>query len=519
MKDALQEVIIKVRSAWRYRWYAMLTAWLLAIAGWVGIGLIPDKYESSARVYVDTDSMLRPLLKGLAVQSDISQRLRLMTRTLLSRPNLEKVVRETDLDVFTKSIEDRERLLMGLEKKILLSSTRQQNLYTISYQNKDPKLAKAVVQSLMSIFVESTLGDSRQDSTSAQRFLDQQIKEYEERLSESENNLTNYKRENIGALPRQGGGIFQRLDQAKIKFEQTQLELREAQNTRNELKRQLGAAESERSANKGSGEISPIDTRILTLQTRLDELLLRFTDIHPDVVEIREKIATLKKQKSKSKRKNYSASDSQAEGMTLVGQLRLALGKAEAELAGIRVRGSDYQQKVLQLSELVKTLPQIETKLKRLQREYDINKQNYDLLVSRKESARMSESAEAVGDDVKFKIIDPPRLPILPISPNRPLFSIAVLLLSLVAGGGLAILLSQIHPVVYDQTRLRNIAGLPVFGSVSRIWTPELIFKRKLEVGAFMAAGLVLMVLFAGVVILQASGGVGELINAIRSIV
>ena len=153
MKEALQDIIIKIRSGWRYRWYAMMIAWVLAIAGWIGVAMIPDKFESSARIYVDTDSMLRHLLKGLAVQSDISQRLRLMTRTLLSRPNLEKVVRETDLDVYITSAEDRERLLQGLEKKILLSSTRQQNLYTISYQNKDPKQAKAVVQSLMSIFV------------------------------------------------------------------------------------------------------------------------------------------------------------------------------------------------------------------------------------------------------------------------------------------------------------------------------------------------------------------------------
>lgn len=519
MKEALQDIIVKVRSAWRYRWHAMIAAWLLALVGWAGIGLIPDKYESNARIYVDTDSMLRPLLKGLAVQSDITQRLRLMTRTLLSRPNLEKVVRETDLDVYITSAKDRERLLRGLEKKILLSNTRQQNLYTISYQNKEPKLAKAVVQSLMNIFVESTLGDSRQDSSSAQRFLDQQINEYEVRLTEAENNLTGFKRENIGALPSQEGGIFQRFEQTKMKFEQTQLALREAQNTRDELERQLTIAESEESANNVPGEISRIDSRILALHTRLDELLLRFTKIHPDVVEIREKIATLKKQKKNSKRENYAASNTQAEGMTLVGELRLALGKSEAELAGIRVRGLNYQQKVLQLSELVKTLPQIETKLKRLQRGYDIIKQNYDLLVSRKESARMSESVGAVGDDVKFKIIDPPRLPILPISPNRPLFSIIVLLLSLGAGAGLAIGLSQIHPVVYDQTRLRNIAGLPVFGSVSRIWTPELIFKRKLEVGAFMAAGLVLVVVFAGVVLWQVMGGSGEQADAIRSVV
>ena len=149
------------------------------------------------------------------------------------------------------------------------------------------------------------------------------------------------------------------------------------------------------------------------------------------------------------------------------------------------------------------TLPQVETELKRLSRDYAINKKNYNALVSRRESARMSESADASGDSVKFKIIDPPRLPVLPVKRNRPLTLSVILVLSLAVGGGVAFILSQLNPVVMDSNMLRKISGYPVFGSVSRIWSPALLFKRKLEVTAFFIVVIGLLAVFVGVLILN----------------
>lgn len=501
MRETLTEFLMQLRAAWRYRWTALLVAWLVAIAGWFVVFTIPDKYEASARVYVDTDSVLRPLLKGLAIQTDVNQRLSLMSKTLLSRPNMVKIARETDLDLAVSTDEETEKLLIKLQKNISLKRTRKQNLYTITYQNKNPKLAKDVVQALLTIFVEQTLGDTRQDSNSAQRFLVQQIAEYEARLIKAENILTEFKRKHVGNLPGQGGGIFVRHEKTKLELEAALLALKESKYRRNELKKQFEDAKKSISAGIMK-QSSPIDNRILILQNKLDQLLLRFTDEHPDVKEIKETIVELEKQKMIPAEEDLSA-DNFGKNV-LLEQLKLELSKSEAEYAGSRVRVVEYKKRMALFEEQLKVLPQVETELKRLNRDYNLNKTNYNALLSRLESAKIAESADAAGDNVKFKIIEPPRLPIIPIPSKRPVLSIAVLLIGFSIGGGVAFLLSQLNPVILDIYSLRKLTGYPVFGSISRIWTPSLLFKRKLEVNIFVLAGITLVIASVGVWYLNA---------------
>jgi len=515
MKEALTEIILQLRSVWRYRWYAMIVVWLVTVIGWSVIIIVPDRFESSARVFVDTDSLLRPLLKGLAVQTDIDQRLRLMTRTLLSRPNLERIARDTDMDIAATSDEEREKLYEDLKESISFSSTRKQNLYTISFKNKNPEVTKSVVQSVLNIFVETSLGDTRQDTDSAQRFLDKQIDVYESRLVVAENKLTAFKRKHIGTLPDQGGGIFQRMQETTTLYDQAKLDQREAKFKRDELKKQYDSVLSGESNSNAGLLLSPTEERILALQKRLDELLLIYTEEYPDVKEIRLSISRLKLQAS-SDHKIVGNSDENTEGSAMLAQLRLALSTAEADLAAIRVRTTEYKRRLTKMEGLVDTLPQVETELKRLSRDYDLNKTNYSELLARRESARMAESADAMGDNVKFKIVDPPRLPILPVSPNRPLLSSMVLAMGLIAGGAFILLLAQLNPVVLDSNTLRKVSGMPVLGSVGRIWTPALKFKRKLEVGAFFTVGAGLVAVFIVVIIVNLYGNDLILIRLMR---
>ena len=518
MKDILQQILIQIRAGWRYRWYAMMIAWLVAILGWFVVLSLPDKFEANARVYVDTDSMLRPLLKGLAIQTNFTQRIKLMTKTLLSRPNLEKVARETDLDLHTKTTKEKEVLINKLRSGIKLQATRKDNLYTIIYSNNDPKLAKNVVQSLLTIFVETALGDTRQDSDTAQRFLDQQISEYESRLIKAENKLTEFKRQNVGSLPGQGGNVFQRLQTAEQQYAQVKLLLNEALKKRDEIMKQLIEAKATINTDKAptTTTASPLDTRILALQQKLDDLLLKYTDLHPSVVELREKITILENYKKKNK---TASGKPVVQINTLYEQTKLELGKSEAEIATLKVRALNYKNRLITLQKLVNILPKVETELKRLNRDYLINKQNYDALVSRRESAKMSQSANSTGDNVKFKVIDPPRLPVIPAGPKRMLLSVVILMLALVIGGGIAFILSQLNPVIYDHQALRKLTGLPVFGSVSRVWTSELLLKRRIEVGVFVASGIGLLFIFALVVFLQNYAGAQEMLKGLRGTV
>ncbi len=302
MQEQLELVLSYARGVWKRRWWVLAIAWLVAVVGWVFVQRLPDEYESSARVYVDTQSLLKPLLRGLTIQMDVGQEIRLMERTLLSRPNLEKIVRMTDLDLAATTDVEYEALLNRLKGNIEMSKDSRQNLYSISYSDSDPEQAKRVVQAVVTTFIENTIGE-RRDSTataSAQRFLDKQISEYEQRLRESEARLKEFKQNNV-AFMSGSGGYFQQLQNAQTQLETARLELKEAEERRDSILWQLENEESEDllmpdfGLGSGASVATPYDGRIENLNTQLDSMLLRYTEQHPSVIELRRTLAELEK--------------------------------------------------------------------------------------------------------------------------------------------------------------------------------------------------------------------------------
>src|SRR5438105_1622690 len=185
-----------LRGMWQGRWMGLAVAWLAGMAGALFVFLTPDRYEATARVYVDTQSVLKPLLQGLTVQPNVEQEVAILSRTLISRPNLQKLIRMTDLDLKLKTTAEREELIDKLNRTVYIKSVGN-NLYTIGFIDPQPSQATLVVQSLLSIFVESGLAPKAQDAGQAQRFIEEQIKQYEQRLSEAENRLKEFKLKNL----------------------------------------------------------------------------------------------------------------------------------------------------------------------------------------------------------------------------------------------------------------------------------------------------------------------------------
>ncbi len=527
MKDLIDEVINHIRSGWRYRWYALSVAWVVALIGWAVVYTIPDKYGASARVYVDTKSVLKPLLKGLAVEGDIREELAMMTKTLLSRPNIERVIRESDLDLLVKNTTEMDILVELMMEDISISRGRGKNLFTIRYMHENPAVAKQVVQELLNIFVETSIGDGRVEAETATHFLNEQIAAYEAKLVAAESRLTEFKRKNVGKLPGQGGDIFQRLQEIKRQHQNERLSLTEAENQRDELKKQLNRLlEESETVEDGSAAteevLDPLQQRITALEQIQDELLLKYTEQHPDVIEVARKISSLevKIQEQEAQRRESGKSNKMlAMGSnTALDQLKLQLATAEAEVAARTVREKEFLNRVRETERLMDTIPQVEAELTRLNRDYAINKKNYDALSQRRESAAMSKDVDEAGDNVKFRIIDPPHVPSTPVSSKRELLSAVVLLVAFGLGGGVAFLLSQLKPVYFDTSILRRETEFPVFGSVSRIWTPEHKRKRSIEVLFFIIFSAILVLLFAVVEIMYFVGGADELLLVIRGL-
>lgn len=513
MREAVDQAVSYLFGIWRYRWYALALAWIVSVAGWLIIYMMHNQYESSALIQVDTESVIGPLLRGLAIRTDVNQRTQLMARKLLSRPNLEKVLRKTGLDMEDHSADGMELAVRRLRENIhITTDVRQNNLYTISYGDDEPERAKRVVDALLAIFVESTLRETRQDSNAAQKFLDQQIKEYEARLSAAEDRVKEFKRKNIGLMPSDGKDYFTELQVAQRELTQVRLQQQEAMNRRDELRRQLeGEVPSfgfDLPARNVQGGQSLLDVRIQALHQKLDELLLKFTDRHPDVLEIKRTIESLEQQRSKQAPKTGG---SQVEpGLAknpVYQQIKIALGQAEADIASLSARVKEYESKVADLQGKVDVIPQIEAELQRLNRDYDINKENYRALVVRRESARISEDAVQAGDNTQLKVVESPQVPILPSGPKRMLLTSVSLLAAIATGIGYAFLMSLIRPVIFDRKTLFQLTGTPVFGVISFVDTPQMLRRKRLQIRAFVASSVMLMLAYGAVVFLI---GIGE---------
>ena len=499
MFEIIQQVLAYVRGIWRYRWYATVMGWLLIAGAAVVIFKLPDQFSASGRIYVETQSILRPALQGLMLDTSAIQRqqLALLSRTLLSRPNLERLAHMTDLDSGVKDPNEMDRLIVRLTKQIQLSTEGgQPNLYSISYVNADPQLAKHVVQTLLTIFVESNLGSHKQDTETAQRFLDDQIKEHQEKLVAAEKRLEEFKRKNVGMMPSEAGDYYARLQAASGQVEQVRLELREAENRRDALRRQIEDVER----NTAQGSVVPDDSRfaalngrIQSLQGKLDELLLRFTQRHPDVVAIKRTIEQLQKEKESQQTAMGPSAARVPEGYDAAAQLKVALGEADADVASLRVRLQEYEKRATELKALVDTIPKVESELKNLNRDYEVIKQNYNSLVQRREAATLAEQVQQSADTFKFQVIDPPHVPLAPIGPKRPLFLGMALLAGMAGGIGFALFLALTKPTIDDRHTLAKIANLPVFGSVSMVWTRRQKLRNRLELAGFVVLNLGLL--------------------------
>lgn len=497
---------------WKYRWLGLAIAWLVAAIGATVVLRIPDKYEASARIYVDTQSILKPLMSGLAVQPNIDQQIMMLSRTLISRPNVEKLIRMADLDLGSTSKAAHETLVDELTKGMEIKSTARDNLYTLAYRNSDPEKAKRVVQSLVSIFVESSLGDNRKDSDSAKKFIDEQIRSYEKKLEEAESRLKEFKLRNVELQTADGKGGTDRLADISRELAKARLDLRESENSRDALKRQIVGEEPvllpDSTSSDAGFSIPELDGRIDTQKRNLDTLLQRYTEQHPDVIGARRLIKDLEEQKRKeiAERKKAAAanpSNASLSSNPVYQQLKVSYAEAEATVASLKTRVAEYESRYKQTTQAMRTTPQIEAEFAQLNRDYDIHKKNYEALVARRESASLSGELDSAAGVADFRLIDPPRVSPKPVAPNRLVLLPLGLLAGLAAGLFAAFAASQLRPVFLDGRTLRDVTGLPLLGSVQSVVSESAKLSTRSDLRRFIVGLLALPSLFgAGTAVL-----------------
>ncbi|MBV9537657.1 MAG: hypothetical protein JOY70_01850 [Acidisphaera sp.] len=479
----------EIASAWRYRWAAVAFAWVVCLGGWLAVFTIPNQYESNARLYVDVDSVLTPLLRGIEVDSGLPNQLDMLQRTLLSRPNLERVIAKTDLDLSVNGPADLDKLVAQLATAIRLVP-QARNLFTISYTSPNPRLAYDVVRTVLALFMEGKSGLNRNEIENARTFLQAQLTSYEQKLRDAEKKRADFRAKYLDLLPNDDG--ISGLEQARSNVITLQGQVTDAQASRDMLKKELDGTPPLLSAN---GPGAPVNGALLEAEQRLAELRLRYTDQYPDVKMQQALVAQLRAggTPGAGARAGSGGAGGQALANPVYEQLKSRIFDLDGQLFSLQRRlkeaiaGRDY------LEQVARGAPGLQAEFTNLDRDYNVIRRNYEELLARRESMRIAAAAQTDADNIRMQVVDPPIIPQVPSGPKRiPLLSL-VLLGGIGAGVGLAVLLVRFDASFHSVDDLRSL-GLPVIGGVSLMSQ-----TRPRSQATSIASVAVLIVLLAGV--------------------
>lgn len=529
MNPAFDHILEEVRRAWRFRWIAFAAATAVAVVGWTIVFALPDRFRASARVFVDTRTALKPALQGLTVDQNIDAQINYVRQSLLAGPQLVRIATDTGvLSPATTDERQRDQVLKDFEGRITLTvanagaqgdeRSMAGTVYYFDYLDSNRARGLRIVDILVNNFVERILGGKRESSETAQKFLAAQIHDYEQRLSAAEDKLAAFKKKNVGLMPNEQGGYFTQLQNEVEAEKKAETALSIAMSRRDELSKQLhsDAAVSAAGATGtvfGPGGVSSGGdtlTRIQEAQAKLDDLLLKYTDKHPDVVATRATLAELKQRRrvemDSLRRGDANAIAASGAGNNPVYQsIQLELNKQDVEIAALRRQLGQHRGTVAEERQRLNTAPQVEAEYQALNRDYDVNKAEYAALLENYQKARLGEKADNAGS-VRFEVIQPPYSATSPVWPRRNLYLVGVLVLSLAAGAAAAYGFHLLRPMVSSERSLGTMTEFPLLGAVGIAFPTQRQNEFRAHAWQFAVAASCLLVAFVVVLALSWTG-------------
>jgi polysaccharide chain length determinant protein (PEP-CTERM system associated) len=491
-------------AAWRRRWSGILMAWLVCGLGWVGTYAIPNQFESNARLFVDTDAILTPLLRGIAPEQAPATQLEVLQRTLLSKPNLEKLISKTDLDLTISGPLDRERLITRLATDIKVTP-QTKNLFTISYRDKNPRLARDVVQTLLTIFVENATGSNRTDMENARRFLERQIQSFQQQLHAVEQRRAEFRVRYMEILPNDLNPNVGALETARTQVTQLSGKLQDAIIQRDSLRKEVQNAPVMLVAEAGAVASTglPPTTKLADAVDALRTLTLRDTGLHPDVIAQTKLVESLRASGGRSNVSQTNGGDpaslTRSVPNPVYDQLKVRLIEAETQVISLTRQRDEANATQDRLEKISREQPGLFAEYQNMDRDYNVLRKNYEDLLGRLQSANIAQAADTQADKVKLQVIDPPEVAKIPAAPNRPLLVTGVLFGGVAAGFGMTILFGQFDQSFSSIDDLRAL-GVPVLGGISMLGLAP--FRQRLIAGLrFSGAVAALMGVYGGLIV------------------
>lgn len=485
-----------LKAAWRRRWLGVAIAWVICIVGWLVIHKLPDQYVASARLYVNTDAVLTPLLKGLAVDASPEAQLKMLQGTLVSRPNLDKLISKSDLNLTVGGPTQRDALISQLASDISVKPDNKLNLFSIEYTSSNPKLAQDVVHTLLTIFIDSATGSDRIDMENARIFLQHQIASYEQQLRVAEVNRAEFRSkypglviaDNLSGTAETGNDPLETL---QTKINQLDASLQTKMALAVAYKKQLEGMQPSLQEGDRGGPGAP--TTLVQAEEKLRVLRLKYTDAFPDVIAQQQLVQALKTSPT------HGGAGGRAAPNPAYEDLQLRLIEVAADADALKKQLASMQGYRARLQELQKDKPTLIAQYQSITRGYAVLRRNYDDLLARLQSANLGQAADTQANTVQIRVVEPPVVPRIPSGPNRLLLISIVLAVGVAAGVAVPMLLAQLDRSFWVVEDLRSL-GLPVLGGISLL--SSIPWRRRfLAVTSFGIAVVVLISLYGGLVL------------------
>lgn len=479
LADLPRPIIRYAVGVWRRRWIVMIGAWACALAGWFGVWLLPDKFESRAQVFVQTESILEPVMNGVTARPNYEARVDVMRQQLLSRPNVEAVIYRAGLDgVIEASGElDRrvkmERLIDWVASSIKIESP-QDRYFVITYRFGDAAMARDVVDAVLNLLIEQDLGASLEEKEEARRLLNAEIARFESQLKERQNVVAEFRRlhaEELSAVE----GDARRRDQVATDLQRIGDQLASEQQRVATLRTLL----SQTSRTSTGDELD-------RLKVQLAQLRSQYEEGYPDIQNVKARISELESAST--------ALPSNPEHRRLTVELATSEGQVEALKQREATLRADQQTLAVALGQA----PNVQVELQRLMHAMEQTQKGYNELLDRRTRLSLTTSLGAGGQGVEYKVFERPTIALRPAAPPRLILILGVLVLAIAAGVGLALALTMFDRTFTQPDDLKDRFGLPVLGSfsvVSSAYTRALVRRDRMRL-AGAAFGLLVITCF-----------------------
>jgi|Deesub1362A_J573_1020465.scaffolds.fasta_scaffold00004_229 polysaccharide chain length determinant protein (PEP-CTERM system associated) len=458
--------------------------------------LLPNMYEAKCTVFIERN-VIENLIKDIAVTPSMEDRLKVLSYAMKSRNLLLKVIKELDLDVNQKNQAEIEKMIEHLQKNTTIDTdskrNKSMNLFVVSYRDKDPVLAKNYVNTLVRRYIEENLSEKRKEAYGANRFLSEQIRFFKEKLDNVESELVNFRKER---------GIFIAIDERKVvdEIKNDQEALEELRIRRKELEAKKKLVEQQMKEENPytvaifGKKIGDPNDKLIVLQNKLNELLMKYTENYPEVIRVKAEIEALKEQlktgQTKTATEESQASETEMSTLNpLYQQYKEELAKIGLELAALKVKEEHLKKRIESKKAYLRDIPAEKKKLMDMERERNTYKNIYEKLVYRLGQSEVSKQMEVQDKAATFRIVDPAVLPTKPVSPNRVKIILLGIFAAFAGGLGIVIALDHMDKSVKTVDALKTL-GFPVLAIIPNIQnSEELMEKRKRDIMVYSLAG------------------------------